>query len=78
MAGDLLARLAETRRVPEWGHRPTPTPTGGQPPIPTDERVIALYWQAYRGVANRPAAAELRLVAGPLGLARPFSYGTIA
>ncbi|MHB1887440.1 MAG: hypothetical protein ACYCVV_21105 [Acidimicrobiales bacterium] len=29
-------------------------------------------------MANRPAAAELRLVAGPLGLARPFSYGTIA
>lgn len=60
------------------GRTPPPTRTGGRPPIPTAERIAALLWQSYRGGANRPAAAELRLVARPLGLSRPFSYGTIA
>ena len=82
-AGDLLALLAEatrelTHRVPTWGESWPSARKGGRPPIPTAPRVAALLWQSYRGVANRPAAAELRLVANSLGLARPFSYGTIA
>ena len=82
-AGDLLALLAEAtrelpQRVPTWGESWPSARKGGRPPIPTAPRVAALLGQSYRGVANRPAAAELRLVANSLGLARPFSYGTIA
>lgn len=80
-AGDLLALLVSAtetlvERVPRWGARPSPG--RGRPPVSTVDRLRVLLWQSYRGIANRPMASEARLQARGLGLARPFSYGTVA
>lgn len=79
-AGDLLAllvRATETlvERVPSWGE--PPIPSRGRPRVSTVDRLRVLLWQSYRGIANRPMASEARLQARSLGLARPFSYGTV-
>lgn len=80
-APDLLALLGSTtqtlvERVPGWGE--TPHHARGRKPIPVVNRVRALIWQSYRGVANRPAASELALQCSGLHLGTPFSYGTVA
>ena len=75
---DLLTATTETlaERVPCWGELAHALP--GRKPIPVIDRVRAVIWQSYRGVANRPAASELALHASGLRLGRPFSYGTVA
>lgn len=75
---DLLRSATETlvERVPSWGQPPHGGP--GRPGVPVIDRVRVLLWQSYRGVANRPAASELRLQKSGLGVRTEFSYSTIA
>ncbi|EQD69057.1 hypothetical protein B2A_00205 [mine drainage metagenome] len=75
---DLLGSVTDTlaERVPAWAE----IPEGhiGRDPIVTLDRVRGLLWQSYRGVANRPAASELGLLARELGVVREYSYSTVA
>lgn len=74
----LLVSATDTlvERVPTWGAVPGRLP--GRPRIPVVDRLRALVWQSYRGMANRPTSSELTLLSHRLRLIRPFSYGTVA
>ncbi|MGI0053479.1 MAG: hypothetical protein ACRECR_04370 [Thermoplasmata archaeon] len=83
--------LAQTQELPEILHLiqrvvaadvtdlpsppPLPSRRGGRPRVPLADRLTALLWQSYRGMANRPAEGALRVL--DLGITARFSYKTI-
>lgn len=70
---DLIGLVVDTDSA-EQGSIPSPR-RGGRPRVPLADRLKALLWQSYRGVANRPTEGELRVL--NLGLGHRFSYKTV-
>src|SRR5208283_3748931 len=65
---DLIGLVVDTDSVEQAG---VPSPRrAGRPRVPLADRLKALLWQSYRGVANRPTEGELRVL--ELGLGRRF------